>query len=104
MPENDSVSRKEHEEFARRLEDNLDRLDKRVDHIENQNGQITDLLVLVNKLANSMDHMMKEQEEQGKRLDRIESKDGEMWRKFVGYVISAVVGAIITVLISNALI
>lgn len=32
---------------------------------------------------------------QGKRLVSLESKDGEMWRKVVGYVITAVIGIVL---------
>ena len=100
MPD-DYVSRMEHEEFVKRIDDNAKQLNDRIDRIERQNSQITDLLVLVNKLAGSMEHMMKDTEDQGKRLDKLESQDGEMWRKFLGYVISAIVGIAITLLISN---
>lgn len=47
----------------------------------------------VKKLALSMESMVKEQEKQGKRLEALESRDGEMWRKVVGYVVTVVVGA-----------
>lgn len=47
----------------------------------------------VEKLALSMESMVKEQEKQGKRLEALESRDGEMWRKAVGYVVTVVVGA-----------
>lgn len=101
MPETDYVSQKEHAEFVKRMEDNSRQINSRIDRLETQNQQITDLLVLVNKLANSMDHMMKEQDEQGKRLDKIESRDGDMWRKFLGYVISAIVGIAVTLLLTS---
>ena len=95
------VSRNEHEEFVKRLDDNAKQLSDRIDRIERQNNQITDLLVLVNKLASSMEHMMKEQDEQGKRLEKLESKDGEMWRKFLGYVISGIVGIAVALLFAT---
>lgn len=100
----DYVSRKEHEEFVKRMEENSKQLSSRIDRVDKQNSQITDLLVLVTRLANSMDHMMKEQEEQGKRLEKLESKDGDMWRKFLGYVISGIVGIAITLLLTSKVI
>ena len=100
MPD-EYVSRMEHEEFVKRIDNNAKQLNDRIDKIERQNNQITDLLVLVNKLASSMEHMMKETDDQSKRLDKLESKDGEMWRKFLGYVISGIVGIAITLLLSN---
>lgn len=101
MPDDEYISRKEHIEFSKRLESDTKQLSNRIDKIERQNDQITDLLVLVNKLASSMEHMMKDSDEYGKRIDKLESKDGDMWRKFLGYVISAIVGIAITLLLSN---
>ena len=40
-------------------------------------------------------HMAKEQEKQGKRLETLEKRDGEMWRKVVGYIITAVIGVVV---------
>ena len=39
-----------------------------------------------------MEHMLKEQIQQGERLEALESRDGEMWRKLVSYALTAVVG------------
>ncbi|OUN81990.1 hypothetical protein [Gemmiger sp. An50] len=41
---------------------------------------------------NFIEHMLKEQENQGKRLEILEGRDGEQWRKVVGYAITAVLG------------
>ena len=54
--------------------------------------QINALTVSIEKLAQSVECMVKEQEAQGKRLVSLESKDGEMWRKVVGYVITTIIG------------
>ena len=39
--------------------------------------------------------MVEEQKAQGERLETLESRDGEMWRKIVGYVITAILGIIV---------
>lgn len=39
--------------------------------------------------------MVKEQETQSKRLVSLENRDGEMWRKVVGYVATAVIGIVV---------
>ena len=39
-----------------------------------------------------MEQMIKTIDSQGKRLLELESRDGEMWRKVVGYAITAIVG------------
>lgn len=47
------------------------------------------------KLAQSVESMVREQEAQGKRLVSLESRDGEMWRKVVGYVATAIIGIVV---------
>ena len=42
-----------------------------------------------------MKNMLTEQEKQGARLAKIESKDGEMWRTVVTHILTAVIGGII---------
>ena len=53
------------------------------------------LVTSVEKLALNMEIMAKEQQEQGKRLETLEARDGEMWRKVVGYIVTAIVGGVI---------
>lgn len=94
MPE-ETVSRREHEEFAKRIEEENNRQNKRLELLEESVRQIGALATSVDKLATSMESMLKEQEKQGKRLEALEGRDGEMWRKVSGYVITAVVGIIV---------
>lgn len=49
----------------------------------------------VEKLATSLQSMVKEQEKQGKRLEILEGRDGEKWRKVIGYVGTTVLGILI---------
>lgn len=42
-----------------------------------------------------MEAMLKEQVKQGKRLETLENRDGEMWRKVVGYIVTAVIGIVL---------
>lgn len=42
-----------------------------------------------------MEGMLKEQEKQSQRLEAIEQRDGKMWRKAVGYVLTAVLGIVV---------
>lgn len=86
------ITRAEHEEFRRRLEDENERQNKRLSILEDSSRQFTTLVTSVEKLAMSMQSMLKEQESQGKRLEILEGRDGEQWRKVVGYAITAVLG------------
>lgn len=89
------ITRAEHEEFRRRMEEENSRQDKRIELLEENTKQIAALTTSVEKLALSVESMVKEQEQQGARLETLESRDGEMWRKVTGYVLTAVVGIVV---------
>ncbi len=96
------ISRSEHEEFARRmeaenqrLEDENNRQNRRLEVLEENVREMSTLATSVEKLATNMEGMLKEQEKQGKRLETLESRDGEMWRKVVGYVVTTVLGILV---------
>lgn len=89
------ITRAEHEEFRRRLEEENTRQDKRIALLEDSVREMGALTASVEKLAVSMQSMAKEQEKQGKRLEVLEGRDGEMWRKVVGYVATAVISIVI---------
>ena len=95
MSVGDPITRAEHEEFKRRLEEANHRQDRRIGLLEESVQQINDLTVSVGKLASSIDGMVREQERQGKRLETLENRDGEMRRKVVGYIATAVIGVVI---------
>lgn len=90
-----ALTRAEHNEFAKRMEDEHTRQNKRITELEKVVGENNKLLVSVERLALSMETMQKEQEDQGNRLEKLEDRDGEKWRKLIGYVISGVVGILI---------
>jgi len=95
----DPITRAEHEEFRRSVEalhqnlaDEDKRQNRRLDILEENAKQNTALVSNVERLAVNMENMLKVQEAQGKRLETLESRDGEMWRKVVAYVVTAVIG------------
>lgn len=89
------ITRPEHEEFCKRMEEEHRRQNRRIELLEQTTRQIGELVTSVERLAVSMENMAKEQEQQGKRLEDLEGRDGEMWRKITGYVLTAVVGIVI---------
>ncbi len=96
------ITRQEHEEFVRRMESENQRLEdedsrqnKRLDLIEKDVREMSALATSVEKLATNMEGMVKVQEQQGKRLETLESRDGELWRKAIGYVCTAILGIVI---------
>ena len=89
------ITRAEHEEFRRRLEEENKRQDKRISLLETSVQQIGTLATSVEKLALSVEQMVKEQERQGKRLETLEGRDGELWRRVMGYAVTAVVSVLV---------
>ena len=55
----------------------------------------------VEKLALSMESMVKEQEKQGRRLETLEDHVVEMWCNAVRYVVSAVIGSFVVFLFTQ---
>ena len=90
-----SISRAEQEEFRRRLEEENRRQDKRIELLEDNMRELNQLTASVSKLASSIESMVKEQEKQGKRLEALEGRDGEKWRKVMGYIATAIVGIVL---------
>lgn len=93
---NDPITRAEHNEFVRRMEEEHHRINERLKIQEKLSGQNNKLLVSVERLATNMENMQRELKEQGDRVDVLESRDGENWRKAVGYVLSALIGGVIS--------
>lgn len=89
------ITRAEHEEFRRRMEEQDRRQDKRIELLEDNVRELGALTTSVEKLALSVESMVKEQEKQGKRLEVLEGRDGEKWRQVVGYVLAAIAGIIV---------
>lgn len=97
------ITRAEHEEFSRRIEDWERRQDKRLELLEDNVREIGALTTSVEKLAQSVESMVKEQERQGKRLEALENRDGEKWRKLMGYALSALVSGFVGFLVASIL-
>lgn len=96
------ITRAEHEEFEKRmdtenqrLKDEDNRQNKRLDLLERNVREMSALATSVEKLATNMESMVKVQEQQGTRLETLEARDGEMWRKVVGYIVTAILGVVV---------
>lgn len=96
------ITRAEHEEFVRRMEaenkrlaDEDNRQNHRIDGLEETMRQIGDLTASVKELAVSMKNMAKLQEQQGKDIDELKNRDGHMWRMVVSHIATTIAGAIV---------
>ena len=89
------ITRAEHEEFSRRIEEEEHRQNRRLEVIEGNIAELMKLTASIERLATNMENMLKEQERQGDRLETLEARDGKKWRQVSGYVITAIVGIVI---------
>lgn len=102
------ISRAEHEEFRRlmeseneRLKEENDRQNHRLAVLEKSVQQISNLAASTEKLATNMENMLKVQEQQGKRLETLEGRDGEKWRKAMAYIGTAILGAVLAIVFAK---
>lgn len=89
------INRAEHEEFMRRMEDEHKRIHHRITEVETTVKGIHDLAASVERLATSVEQIAQVQHDHTEQIDRLESRDGEMWRKVVGYAATAIIGIVI---------
>lgn len=95
------ITRAEHDEFVKRIEDENHRQNRRLDIIDGKISELMKLTSSIERLATNMESMVKEQEKQGKRLGDLESRDGEMWRKIIGHVVTTIIGIVIGYIFKN---
>ena len=96
------ITRAEHEEFVRRMDAENKRQNQRLESAENDIKALRALHVSVEKLATNMERMYEEQRKQGARLETLEKRDGELWRKIVGYALTAGAGFLAAALLHLA--
>lgn len=89
------ITRAEHEEFCKRVEAEDHRQNRRLDILEEQTRQFTDLVLSVQELAQSVKQLAEIQKTQGEKLDELENRDGEMWRRVSSYAITSIIGLIV---------
>ena len=89
------ITRTDHEEFCKRVEAEDHRQNERLEILEEQTKQYIDLVLSVRELAQSVKQLAEIQKAQGEKLDELESRDGEMWRRVSGYVITSIIGLVV---------
>jgi oligoribonuclease NrnB/cAMP/cGMP phosphodiesterase (DHH superfamily) len=85
----------EHDEYAKRVEEEFSRVNHRLKDIEEDKKEQRELLIAVNKLADNMESMQKEVKAQGDKIQEIENRDGEKWRKAEWLVVTGFITGII---------
>ena len=73
----------------------------RIEVLEDSVREISNLAASTEKLAANMENMLKVQEQQSIRLDQIEGRDGEKWRKAAAYIGTAILGAVMAIVFAK---
>lgn len=85
-------------EYKKRMHDEDNRQNHRLNVLEDTVKDIHDLTSSVQMLAMNMNNLLKEQEKQNERLSNIEKRDGDKWKDMTKYIMTTIVGVIIGVL------
>lgn len=95
------ITRPEHEEFAKRMQDEHKRFSHRLTDAEKIVERIYALTASVERLTASIEAMTREQREHQERLEALENRDGETWRKVKWYILTLAIGAVAGVIFSQ---
>lgn len=107
----DMITRKEHEEFSRRIDDENTRQNRRIAELEENVKEIHRLTVSVERMTVSMENMLEAIERQGNllekqtnRIDEIEKEPAkdqkEIKMEIIKTAISALVGAVVVAILT----
>lgn len=97
------LTKVEHNEYAKRMEDEHKRQNYRITELERVAEQNNRLLVSIEKITLSVENMQKELKAHGKRVEILESRDGEKWRSTTMTVITTIIGIVLGALLTAAL-
>ena len=108
-----AITRAEHEAFSdfmqaenKRIEEENNRQNKRLELLESNmqqiiSQQLTTLTATIERLNLSVNNILKEQSEISERLKKLENRGGDMWRTVIKYAITAIVGGVLTFILTR---
>ena len=97
----DNITRIEFSAEIKRVDEENDRQNHRLQKLEDVITNINDLTVAVKELAVTMSGMQKELEKQGKRLETIEAEPADKWRTLTKTVLTVLASAVIGFIIAK---
>lgn len=107
----DTITRKEHEEFARRIEEENVRQNHRISALEDNVKEIHGLTVSVERMAVNMENMLNAIERQGnliekqnERIDKIEEEPANDYKQIKMAIITAIISAVVGTVVGAALV
>lgn len=89
------------DERLRRVDDENNRQNHRIDRLEQTLERLNDLTASVQLLAQNMASMKDELKRQGDRLETIEQEPAEKWKKLVWLIVTGIAGAVVGFIVSK---
>ncbi len=90
----DYITRREHDEFVRRMEDEHERINKRLTNHDKATKELQQLVNAVGKMAVNMENMLTEIKSQGARLESLEEYENKSWNTIKNGIFNAIGAAI----------
>lgn len=94
------IGRHEHEEFARRIDEEEVRQNKRLSALEDAVKNQNKMSLAVEKMAFNMEQMLNELKKHGEELDELKNAPIKKWNTVVTAILSAIGGAVGTGIIA----
>ena len=103
MDDKDYITRFEVDERLKRVDDENNRQNRRIDKLETMADQLSDMAASIKAMVVTMQSMQKEQERQGERLDDIEKKPADNWNQLIYTIIAMIATAAVTLLLKGGI-
>lgn len=88
------ISRREHDEFVKRMEDEHTRMNRRIANLEKSDEKMQEMNKNIGELALNMKHILEEQRKQGVRLDAFEKDKNSNWQSIKKGLFNAIGAAV----------
>lgn len=95
------LPRTEFEEIRKSLDQELMRINKRLEDLELNKKEIRDIMMSVQEISFNIKKIADEQVSLKHDIEEMKGRDGEMWRKVMGYIATAIVGGVIAFLLQQ---
>jgi hypothetical protein len=95
------ITKELHDKDIERIDDENNRQNHRIDKLEGDVKQISELVAAVKVLAANVETMGREISKQGERLEKIEERPVKRWDSVVSGIIAGMVGILIGLLSSG---
>lgn len=89
------ITRMEHEEFAKRMQEEHNRQNHRINILEKNYEQLTELTICVKEQTMTLDNMAKEVKCQGEKLEKITGEPARIAQRIRDKAIDTIVGVIV---------